>query len=739
MEALIHVLHLEDSLMDAELVQAKLEENDLACRMTRVETREAFEDILRQKAADLILADYRLPGYDGMSALRLAQEVCPETPFIFVSGALGEEAAIDALTQGATDYVLKQNLSRLVPSVRRALQEAQNRQERAQAEQQVALMSFALNEIHEAACMIDANGRFHYANDEACRLLGYSRDKLRAMNMLDIHRGLSRQGWHAHWSDLKSHGALTYEGELCTSRGRHVPVEINANYFAYEGRNYNLALVHDITERKQVERERLANLQFFESMDRINRAIQGAQDIDGMMRAVLDAALSIFDGDRAYLMHPCAPEADTWTTPMERHRPEYPGVQTLGPVMPMTPEVAATLRIILASDHPVQFGPGTEHPLPADVARRFGFKSFMAVALYPKVGKPWQFGLHQCAHVRIWTLEEERKFQEIGRRLADGLTTWLTHRDLQISERRYRRLNQELEERVAERTQALEASHTDLEKAYRDLQTAHSRMLQQEKMASIGQLAAGVAHEINNPLSFIISNLGALGDYSGELAQFQRALEGTLQGLTPDSPAKEAWAALQRLREEMEVDFILEDIQQLVGESLEGGNRMKQIVENLKSFARLDEAGYKMADLNQGLETTLNILRNEIKNKATVNRSYGDIPQVLCNPGQLNQVFVNLLLNAVQAIDHQGEIDIVTRQEGEAIVIEIADTGGGILPDQLDRIFEPFFTAKEVGKGTGLGLSIVYDIVEKHGGEITVNSRPGQGTCFTIRLPIRSE
>jgi signal transduction histidine kinase/DNA-binding response OmpR family regulator len=621
---LIHILHLEDNPVDAELVQATLEETDLVCQIRRVQARDEFEGVLRQEAIDIILADYQLPGYDGMSALRLVLEVCPAVPFIFVSGALGEEAAIDALTQGATDYVLKENLSRLVPSVRRAFQEAQNRREHARAEQ-------------------------------------------------------------------------------------------------------------------QVEHQRLANLQYFESMDRIDRAIQGARDIDAMMSAVLDAVLSIFNGDRAYLMHPCDPKAATWTAPMERTRPDYSGVLTLGLVMPMTPEVAATIRILLASDHPVQFGPGTGHPLPPDVAERFDFKSFMAVALYPKVGRPWQFGLHQCAHVHIWSLEEERKFQEIGRRLADGLTSWITHRDLQISERRYRRLNQELEQRVAERTQALEASHADLEKAYRDLQTAHSRMLQQEKMASIGQLAAGVAHEINNPLSYIVSNLSALGDYSRELAQFQGALKGALRELTVVSPENDASAVFSRLQEEREVDFILADIEQLVAESMEGGKRMQQIVENLKSFARLDETGYKMADLNQGLETTLNMVWNEIKNKAKVNRSYGDIPQIMCNPGQLNQVFMNLLLNAVQAIEHQGAIDIATRQAENFIFVTIADTGGGILPDQVDRIFEPFFTTKEVGKGTGLGLSIAYDIVKKHGGEITVESRSGQGTRFTIQLPIQSQ
>jgi two-component system NtrC family sensor kinase len=264
-------------------------------------------------------------------------------------------------------------------------------------------------------------------------------------------------------------------------------------------------------------------------------------------------------------------------------------------------------------------------------------------------------------------------------------------------------------------------------------------MLQQEKMAAIGQLAAGVAHEINNPLAFVLANLGAMKDYAGELARFHRTLTASLQDLSPGSSAKDALAAITELQEGAEIDFILEDIQETAAESLDGGNRIKGIVENLKSFARLDEAEYKLADLNQGLEATLDIVWNKVKYKAKVIKSYGDLPQTMCNPGQLNQVFMNLLVNAAQAIEGQGEIEIATHGEGDTIVIAIADTGCGIPAEDRDRIFEPFFTTKEVGKGTGLGLSIAYDIVARHDGEIVVESRPGQGSRFTIRLPLRRE
>lgn len=739
MEKQICILHLEDDPIDSELVQASLAHAGLADHIIYAQTRDEFESALFDDGPDIILADYQLPTYDGMSALRLANEHHPDIPFIFVSGAMGEEVAIEALTQGATDYVLKHNLSRLASAVRRALQEAENRRQRKQAERQVALMSFALNGIHEAAFLIDKHARFHYVNNASCRILGYGRDELLALTVAQIDPDFPEERWREHWKQLKAQQTLTSEGRHQAKDGRIIPVEINANYFEYEGQGYNLALVRDISERKQMESERLINLNFFESMDQINRTIQGARDMESLMSDGLDIVLSIFDCDRAYLMYPCDPDADSWTSPMERTKPDYPGVLTLGLVLPMTPEVEQSTRIILDTDRPVKFGPGTKYPLPPDVAARFGFKCFMAMALYPKVGQPWQFGIHQCSHVRIWTQEEERVFQEIGRRLADGLTSWLTFRDLQKSERRYRQLNQELEQRVTERTQEVEASHADLEAAYRDLQAAHSRMLQQEKMASIGQLAAGVAHEINNPLAFMISNLGTLGGYSEELTQFHQALETALGSLCAELPGSDTLAKINRMKETMDIDFILEDIENIVAESLEGGNRMKEIVQNLKNFARLDEQEYNLADLNQGLESTLNIVWNELKYKVKVTKSYGKLPETICNLGQLNQVFMNLLINAAQAIEDQGEIAIATRRAGDTIVIEIADTGCGIAPDDLSRIFEPFYTTKEVGKGIGLGLSIVYDIVEKHAGEIAVESRPGQGSRFTISLPIRSE
>lgn len=310
---------------------------------------------------------------------------------------------------------------------------AQDITERKRAEQKVAFLSFALNSVCEAAFLIDEKARFHFVNEEACRLLGYTREQLLGMGVPDVDPDFPGERWPDHWRELRAKRSLTFEGRHTKKDGLIFPVEINANYIEYENQRFNLALVRDITERKTAEHERLAYLSFMESMDRINLAIQGADDLEPMMSAVLDAVLVTFGCDRAFLLYPCDPEAAVWRVPMERNKPEYPGVLDLKLEMKMSPDVAETLRILLESDGPVKFGPNTPYPLPADAAERFGFQSLMSTAIYPKSGSPWQFGIHQCSYARVWTAGEERLFQEIGRRLGDGLSTLLAYRKLKES------------------------------------------------------------------------------------------------------------------------------------------------------------------------------------------------------------------------------------------------------------------------------------------------------------------
>ena len=252
-----------------------------------------------------------------------------------------------------------------------------------------------------------------------------------------------------------------------------------------------------------------------------------------------------------------------------------------------------------------------------------------------------------------------------------------------------------------------------------------SQLLQSEKMAAIGQLAAGVAHEINNPIGFVNSNLGTLKTYSGHLLAIIDAYE---RGIA---------ASTEEARQAADLDFLREDLPALLVESQDGLARVTKIVQDLKDYSRVNDVDRQRADLNAALESTLNVVWNELKYKAEVVRELGDIPKVDCVPAQINQVFTNLLINAAQAIPERGKIHVRSRLQGDSVCFEIEDTGLGIPPDTLKRIFEPFFTTKPVGRGTGLGLSISYDIVvKKHGGRLEVSSEPGKGSCFRVILPV---
>jgi two-component system NtrC family sensor kinase len=282
----------------------------------------------------------------------------------------------------------------------------------------------------------------------------------------------------------------------------------------------------------------------------------------------------------------------------------------------------------------------------------------------------------------------------------------------------------------------LETQHMDLENAYNELKMVQSQVLQQEKMASIGQLAAGVAHEINNPMGFIISNLNTLKRYIERVSEYLTIQTDTVQRCSEKCGNPNILKEIAEKRKTLKIDYITGDLDNLIKESLEGADRVKKIVQDLKNFSRVDESEFKAADINSGLESTINIVWNELKYKATLVKEYGDIPLTVCNSGQLNQVFMNLLVNAAHAIEKQGEIRVRTWFERGLINIAISDSGTGISQENQRRIFEPFFTTKEVGKGTGLGLSIAYDIIKKHNGMIKADSEVGKGTTFTISIPV---
>lgn len=281
-------------------------------------------------------------------------------------------------------------------------------------------------------------------------------------------------------------------------------------------------------------------------------------------------------------------------------------------------------------------------------------------------------------------------------------------------------------------TTELRETTAELEKAYSELKEAQLQIYQQEKMASIGQLAAGVAHEINNPMGFINSNLGSLDKYISRINEYFKLLDDDCN-MKASTLSDEIIAERKRLK----LDRILNDAHELIVESQDGAARVRRIVADLKSFSRVDQAEQGLVNINEALETTINIAWNEIKYVADLERNFGEIPEILCYPQQLNQVFLNLLVNAAHALGSKhGIINVKTWQDEDNVCISVSDNGCGIAQENLTKIFEPFFTTKEVGKGTGLGLSISFDIIKKHGGTITVDSEIDIGTTFTVKLPV---
>ncbi len=328
---------------------------------------------------------------------------------------------------------------------------------------------------------------------------------------------------------------------------------------------------------------------------------------------------------------------------------------------------------------------------------------------------------------------ERRVAENALRKAHDNLEHLIAMRTAQLAE-----VNGRLEDDIRQRQIAdaeLRRRNIELTELNDKLSMAQQQLLQSEKLASIGQLAAGVAHEINNPIGYIFSNFGTLQSYLDNLFTMLEAYQGAEDAISVPETA----ARLRAMRTELDLGFLREDIPVLMSESKEGIIRVRHIVQDLKDFSRVDaNQEWVWANLHHGIDSTLNIVSNEVKYKADVIKEYGDIPDIECLPSQINQIIMNLVVNAAHAIGEQrGRITVRTGSLDDTVWVEVSDTGSGISKENLTRIFDPFFTTKAVGKGTGLGLSLAYGIVQKHQGRIEVNTDIGQGTTFRIVLPIR--
>lgn len=327
---------------------------------------------------------------------------------------------------------------------------------------------------------------------------------------------------------------------------------------------------------------------------------------------------------------------------------------------------------------------------------------------------------------------ERRRAEENLREYQVHLEELVEKRTVQLADAN-RQLAQDAVQRQAAEAELLRR-YAELTELNIQLSETKEQLVQSEKLASIGQLAAGVAHEINNPIGYVHSNLGALEKYLADLFTMLETYESSETAIT----VPEVLAKVKGLREQLDLQFLKEDIPTLMQESKEGISRVKKIVQDLKDFSRVDTSQeWQLTDLHQGIDSTINIVANEIKYKADIVKEYGRLPPVECLPSQLNQVFMNLLVNAAQAMgDQRGCITIRTGAAGDYVWLEFTDNGCGMPPEIQQKVFDPFFTTKPVGKGTGLGLSLAYGIIQDHCGRIDLESQPGHGTTFRVTLPI---
>ena len=495
--------------------------------------------------------------------------------------------------------------------------------------------------------------QFEYVNQSALNNLGYTMAELQKMTPLDI-KTMSRHEFIPMVSALITGDLPLQRFETFHKRadGSSYPVEVNLQMVTAHSGSRCLAVIHDITERRQVEQQLAA----------ANEWLLNASE-------AANIALWSWDINSSSLV---------WSHSIDRMLGVAPGA------FPRT--IEAWEQIVHPEDRErVQqaLNSHLEHHTPYEV----DYRVYSADGTY-------------------------HDWHDSGRAYYDnsGVASRMTGACIDITD------------------------HNKDELRIRELQ---AQLLQNEKMASIGQLSAGIAHEINNPMGFINSNLGTLEKYVDKFDRYIAALEPLVQGCDD----QEQQQSLHALRKELKLDYVLRDIRQLLEESADGAARIMRIVQDLKTFSRSDTAQIAKADLHQCIDSTINIIWNQIKYVAELNKEYGNLPKVPCNIQQINQVFMNLLVNACHAIQEKtteelGTITVQTWTDNKDVYIAVSDTGCGMPEEVRRRIFEPFYTTKEVGKGTGLGLSISHEIIKKHGGELTVKSDVGQGTTFTISLPL---
>ena len=778
----LRVLMVEDSEDDTLVIIRALKNGGYNAQYERVETATDMGQALKDKTWDIILCDYQMPKFNGLAAIDLLKETGIDIPLIIVTGAIGEETAADCMRYGAHDYIMKGNLSRLVPAIKRELLEAESRKKRKQAEEALRESEIKLRAIFDTVgtgiIIIDKETQIIIeANQTAAEMTGIPKEKIIGYICHSVvcpaQEGkcpVKDLGQNVDHSERK---LLCAEGNLKDILKTVYPIKI-------KGRDCYLENFIDISYLKQTEDKlRKSEAKHHMLVENINETMLVIQD--GVIKFVNSRAaesfgyseqellsINIFDlihpEDRDLVMQRYLQKIAGDNTPTRhRHRTMHKSKQfkwvEISSVLIDWEGRPATLNLI--SD--ITERKRSEDELRSSEERyRTIIESIPDAYFESNLAGKIIFCNNQYLAITGYTMEE---LQELSfRKLFDRNNAELAYK---IFNEVYRtgkpamHVHFEWLDKAGSR-KILESSIsliTDLqgkavgfrgvardvtEKSQQEVLALHS-----QKLESVGQLAAGIAHEINTPIQFIGDNIAFMQGSFQEILSIISMVDALHNIGSTDSPSvRDLIDRIHKKEEEIDLAYLRKEIPKAIGQSLDGLHRVSIIVQAMREFSHPGDEDMSDLDINKAIESTIILTKNEWKYSAELTTSLApDLPIVKGYPADFNQVILNLITNAAQAIQEKigkdgaekERIEIFTRQDGNEVEICIRDTGAGIPPEAQSRIFDPFFTTKAVGKGTGQGLAIAQNIiVKKHGGKIFFETKPGEGTAFFIRLPLEN-
>jgi len=650
----------------------------------------------------------------------------------------------------------------------------------------------------ESVLMVDFEGKVVFCNRTASEKYGYSKEEFVGLPVSKVIDPDSPHFFRELLRQVQEKSSFEAETKDQTKQKTILESQLRATIIQVKDRAHVLIVSTDITQIKRVEAERDAEIRFLETMEQIDTVTRQASDLNKMMTDVLDVILDVFKCDRAWFLFPCDPTTDYFVVPMERTIPSFPGAAVIGKEIPIGTSEVQVLTMLLNSDGPLCFDPGSGMPVP-EPAQRFGARSQIMMTIYPKIGKPWLLGSHQCSHERIWTNDDQFLFNEIGHRLTDSLSSLLFMQNLQQSEERFRELFTNIRTGVA----VYEAIDNGRDFKFNDFNKAGEQIESTKKEDVIGKRITEVfpgvvemglvdtmkkvfetGQPIHHPLSFykdkrisgwrenyvyklstgeIVCVYNDITEHKNAEDEKKKLQEQLFQAQKMESIGRLAGSIAHDFNNILTglmgfaelLQFKNPDISTREGKAadsiLKGTERAASLTRQLLGFARGGKSEFKSLNLNEIIRDTIRLSENLFEKSIRIKMTFTEnLLNIEADRNQLDQMLTNLIINARDAMPRGGELQLKTEnvlikldfakiipgvKPGHYVKFTISDTGIGMSKEVQGKIFEPFFTTKAEGVGTGLGLATVYGIIKNHKGHIEVNSQPGMGATFSVYFP----